>query len=60
MLVVRDIQQVYEMWLRLTTQKRQSEAALTSPTISEEKNIAMPTDYAEPMVGSRFNRNCAS
>ncbi|MGH0179267.1 UNVERIFIED_CONTAM: hypothetical protein FKN15_000612 [Acipenser sinensis] len=45
---VRDMQQMYELWLRLTTQNRQADGTpLTSG--GEEKQIVMPTDYAEDM-----------
>uniref|UniRef100_A0A671NHR8 Zinc finger CCCH domain-containing protein 7B-like n=1 Tax=Sinocyclocheilus anshuiensis TaxID=1608454 RepID=A0A671NHR8_9TELE len=47
---LRDMQQMYEMWLSLTNQNRRADSNLmTSP--SEEKQIAMPTDYSESMVG---------
>ncbi|MGH0184421.1 UNVERIFIED_CONTAM: hypothetical protein FKN15_014873 [Acipenser sinensis] len=47
---MRDMQQMYELWLRLTTQNRQADGTpLTSG--GEEKQIVMPTDYAEDMAG---------
>ncbi|KAM6965983.1 zinc finger CCCH domain-containing protein 7B-like [Tautogolabrus adspersus] len=43
------MQQIYDLWLSLTAQSVQSDGAvLTQP---EEKNIVMPTDYAEPLSG---------
>ncbi|XP_029294224.1 zinc finger CCCH domain-containing protein 7B-like isoform X2 [Cottoperca gobio] len=45
---LRDLQQMYNMWLSLTTNNHQ--ARLTQPA-PEEKYIIMPTDYAEPMSG---------
>ncbi|XP_016343789.1 zinc finger CCCH domain-containing protein 7B isoform X2 [Sinocyclocheilus anshuiensis] len=51
---LRDMQQMYEMWLSLTNQNRRADSNLmTSP--SEEKQIAMPTDYSESMVGRRMS-----
>lgn len=54
MLAVRDMQQMYDMWLTLTTQNRQADGTMLTQPIPEEKYIAMPTDYAELMVGSRL------
>lgn len=48
---VREMQQVYDMWLTLAAQNRQVDGAAISQPNSEEKCIMMPTDYAEPMVG---------
>ncbi|KAG5832488.1 hypothetical protein ANANG_G00291690 [Anguilla anguilla] len=47
---LRDMQQMYDMWLTLTNQNRRPDGTLLSPP-PEEKQIAMPTDYAEPMSG---------
>ncbi|KAJ8387584.1 hypothetical protein AAFF_G00152800 [Aldrovandia affinis] len=47
---LRDMQQMYDMWLTLTNQNRRPDGTLLSPS-TEEKQIAMPTDYAEPMSG---------
>ncbi|XP_028268377.1 zinc finger CCCH domain-containing protein 7B-like [Parambassis ranga] len=46
-----DMQQMYDMWLSLTLQNRQEDGAAFQHPVPEEKNIAMPTDYAEPMSG---------
>lgn len=46
-----DMQQVYDMWLALAAQNRQADGAVCSQPNAEEKFIAMPTDYAEPMDG---------
>ncbi|XP_029946147.1 zinc finger CCCH domain-containing protein 7A-like [Salarias fasciatus] len=43
-----DMQQMYDMWLTLTVQKRQIDE---TQHFSEEKFIMMPTDYAEPLSG---------
>lgn len=48
---LRDIQQMYDMWLTLTTQNRQADGAMLTQSVPEEKYIVMPTDYAEPMSG---------
>ncbi|XP_041863521.1 zinc finger CCCH-type containing 7Ba isoform X2 [Melanotaenia boesemani] len=48
---LRDMQQVYDMWLTLAGNHRQAEGATFSQPNSEEKCIIMPTDYAEPMYG---------
>ena len=48
---VRDMQQIYDMWLALAAHNQQAEGAMYSQSNPEEKYIAMPTDYAEPMVG---------
>uniref|UniRef100_A0A8C2KM66 Zinc finger CCCH-type containing 7Bb n=1 Tax=Cyprinus carpio TaxID=7962 RepID=A0A8C2KM66_CYPCA len=46
---LRDMQQMYEMWLSLTNQNRRADSNLMTPP-PEEKQIAMPTDYSESMV----------
>uniref|UniRef100_A0A8C1TXK9 Zinc finger CCCH domain-containing protein 7B-like n=1 Tax=Cyprinus carpio TaxID=7962 RepID=A0A8C1TXK9_CYPCA len=51
---LRDMQQMYEMWLSLTNQNRRAEDTLMTPP-PEEKQIAMPTDYSESMVGRRMS-----
>ncbi|XP_075999015.1 zinc finger CCCH domain-containing protein 7B-like isoform X2 [Genypterus blacodes] len=48
---LRDMQQIYDMWLSLTHSQQGDGAVLTQLT-PEEKYIIMPTDYAEPMSGS--------
>ncbi|XP_035805332.2 zinc finger CCCH domain-containing protein 7B-like isoform X3 [Amphiprion ocellaris] len=48
---LRDMQQMYDMWLTLTAQNRQADGAMLTQPIPEEKPIVMPTDYAEPMTG---------
>ncbi|KAJ8251603.1 hypothetical protein GJAV_G00223120 [Gymnothorax javanicus] len=47
---LRDMQQIYDMWLTLTNQNQRPDGTLLSPP-SEEKQITMPTDYAELMSG---------
>ncbi|CAM4709557.1 hypothetical protein PO909_012835 [Leuciscus waleckii] len=51
---LRDMQQMYEMWLSLTNQNRRADGTLMTPP-PEEKQIAMPTDYSESMVGRRMS-----
>lgn len=48
---VRDMQQMYDMWLTLAAQNRQEDGAVFTQPNPEEKFIVMPTDYAELMVG---------
>lgn len=43
------MQQMYDMWLTMTNQNRPPDDTLITQHI-EEKQIVMPTDYAEPMV----------
>ncbi|KAA0725253.1 Zinc finger CCCH domain-containing protein 7B [Triplophysa tibetana] len=50
---LRDMQQMYEMWLSLTNQNRRVDGTLMTPP--EEKQIAMPTDYSESMVARRLS-----
>lgn len=49
--VVRDMQQMYDMWLTQNAHNRQADGAMLTQPVPEEKYIVMPTDYAEPMVG---------
>lgn len=51
---VRDMQQMYDMWMMLSGHNRQTDGAMAAQPVPEEKYITMPTDYAEPMVGSTF------
>uniref|UniRef100_A0A3Q1EYM7 Zinc finger CCCH-type containing 7Ba n=1 Tax=Acanthochromis polyacanthus TaxID=80966 RepID=A0A3Q1EYM7_9TELE len=48
---LRDMQQMYDMWLTLSAQNSQADGAMLTQPIPEEKPIVMPTDYAEPMTG---------
>uniref|UniRef100_A0A674BJ36 Zinc finger CCCH-type containing 7Ba n=1 Tax=Salmo trutta TaxID=8032 RepID=A0A674BJ36_SALTR len=47
---LKDMQQMYDMWLTMTNQNRPPDDTLITQHI-EEKQIVMPTDYAEPMSG---------
>ncbi|KAM4716523.1 zinc finger CCCH domain-containing protein 7B-like isoform 1-T2 [Anableps anableps] len=46
-----DMEQVYNMWLALAAQNRQTDGSMCSQPNPEEKFIPMPTDYAEQMDG---------
>uniref|UniRef100_A0A4W4FDE7 C3H1-type domain-containing protein n=1 Tax=Electrophorus electricus TaxID=8005 RepID=A0A4W4FDE7_ELEEL len=46
---LRDMQQMYELWLSLTNQNRRSDGTLMTPPPDEKQNT-MPTDYTESMV----------
>ncbi|XP_072299848.1 zinc finger CCCH domain-containing protein 7B-like [Eucyclogobius newberryi] len=46
-----DMQNLYDMWLQLSTLSHQNEEPVVSQPSPEEKCIVMPTDYAEPMDG---------
>uniref|UniRef100_A0A8C8DJL8 Zinc finger CCCH-type containing 7B n=1 Tax=Oryzias sinensis TaxID=183150 RepID=A0A8C8DJL8_9TELE len=48
---LRDMQQVYDMWLALAAQNRQAEDAPSCHPNYEEKCIIMPTDYADQLSG---------
>lgn len=52
--VVKDMQQMYDMWLELRGYNRQADGSTVNQPSPEEKYITMPTDYAEPMVGLTF------
>ncbi|XP_051988841.1 zinc finger CCCH domain-containing protein 7A-like [Xyrauchen texanus] len=53
----RDIQQVYDIWLSTSNQNRQSDGTSLSQPM-EEKQITMPTDFAEPMPDSFYCPLC--
>ncbi|KAM6913417.1 zinc finger CCCH domain-containing protein 7B-like [Lycodopsis pacificus] len=48
---LREMQQLYDMWLSLTAHNRQADGAMLTQPVPEEKYIVMPTDYAELMNG---------
>uniref|UniRef100_A0A3Q4AGS7 C3H1-type domain-containing protein n=1 Tax=Mola mola TaxID=94237 RepID=A0A3Q4AGS7_MOLML len=49
---LHDMQQIYDKWLtQRDTHNRQTEGAMHSQPAPEEKNIVMPTDFAEPLSG---------
>ncbi|XP_031690138.1 zinc finger CCCH domain-containing protein 7B [Oncorhynchus kisutch] len=47
---LKDMQQMYDMWLTMTNQNHLRDDTLNTQPV-EEKQIVMPTDYAEPMSG---------
>ncbi|XP_030649950.1 zinc finger CCCH-type containing 7Ba [Chanos chanos] len=47
---LRDIQQMYDLWLEAANQNCQPDVTALSQPI-EEKQITMPTDFAEPLSG---------
>ncbi|XP_053708164.1 zinc finger CCCH domain-containing protein 7B-like isoform X2 [Synchiropus splendidus] len=48
---LHDMQQMYNMWLSLSTQSQPAEGAAHPPPNMEEKYIMMPTDNMEPSSG---------
>uniref|UniRef100_A0A8B9R9X0 Zinc finger CCCH-type containing 7Bb n=1 Tax=Astyanax mexicanus TaxID=7994 RepID=A0A8B9R9X0_ASTMX len=48
---LRDMQQMYDLWLSLTNQNRRPDGTLMTPP-PEEKPSTMPADYTEAMVGN--------
>ncbi|XP_026021389.1 zinc finger CCCH domain-containing protein 7B-like [Astatotilapia calliptera] len=48
---LKDMQQMYDMWLELSGYNRQADGSTVNQPSPEEKYITMPTDYAEPMSG---------
>ncbi|XP_035766703.1 zinc finger CCCH domain-containing protein 7B-like [Neolamprologus brichardi] len=48
---LKDMQQMYDMWLELRGYNRQADGSTVNQPSPEEKYITMPTDYAEPMSG---------
>lgn len=53
----KDIQQVYDVWLSSTNQNRGSDVTSPSQPI-EEKQITMPTDFAEALLESFYCALC--
>ncbi|XP_061555731.1 zinc finger CCCH domain-containing protein 7B-like isoform X2 [Phycodurus eques] len=47
---VYEMEQMYNMWLTLSTNSRQADGPMLTQSIPEEKDIVMPTDNAEPML----------
>uniref|UniRef100_A0A8C8LNP1 C3H1-type domain-containing protein n=1 Tax=Oncorhynchus tshawytscha TaxID=74940 RepID=A0A8C8LNP1_ONCTS len=46
---LRDMQQMYDMWLTMTNQNRRTDRSLMTPP-PEEKQVSMTTDYTESLV----------
>lgn len=53
----KDIQQAYDVWLSTTNQNRSSDGPSLSQPM-EEKQITMPTDFAEVMLDSFYCSLC--
>uniref|UniRef100_W5KN74 Zinc finger CCCH-type containing 7Bb n=1 Tax=Astyanax mexicanus TaxID=7994 RepID=W5KN74_ASTMX len=51
---LRDMQQMYDLWLSLTNQNRRPDGTLMTPP-PEEKPSTMPADYTEAMAGQRLS-----
>lgn len=51
MFVVRDMQQMYELWLQLTNQNRRTDSSAVTPT-PEDKQVNISADYTETMVSA--------
>ncbi|XP_076856475.1 zinc finger CCCH domain-containing protein 7B isoform X2 [Brachyhypopomus gauderio] len=51
---LRDMQQMYELWLSLTNQNRRSDGTLMTPPPDDKQNT-MPTDYTESMAGRQLS-----
>uniref|UniRef100_A0AAR2KPM0 C3H1-type domain-containing protein n=1 Tax=Pygocentrus nattereri TaxID=42514 RepID=A0AAR2KPM0_PYGNA len=49
---LRDMQQMYDLWLSLTNQNRRSDGTLITPP-PEEKQSTLPADYTESMVAGQ-------
>ncbi|XP_021436882.2 zinc finger CCCH domain-containing protein 7B isoform X1 [Oncorhynchus mykiss] len=51
---LRDMQQMYDMWLTMTNQNRRTDRSLMTPP-PEEKQVSMTTDYTESLSGQRLS-----
>ncbi|XP_077595314.1 zinc finger CCCH domain-containing protein 7B isoform X2 [Stigmatopora nigra] len=51
---LRDMQQMYELWLQLTNQSRRPECTAASPP-PEDKQVTITADYNESMAGQRLS-----
>uniref|UniRef100_A0AAV2LUV7 C3H1-type domain-containing protein n=1 Tax=Knipowitschia caucasica TaxID=637954 RepID=A0AAV2LUV7_KNICA len=51
---LRDMQQMYELWLQLTNQSRRTEPSAVSPP-PEDKQVTITADYSEGMAGRRMS-----
>lgn len=46
---VRDMQQMYELWLELTNQNRRADTSAVTPP-PEDKQVTLTAEYTESMV----------
>lgn len=51
---LRDMQQMYELWLQLTNQSRRSDTSAVTPP-PEDKQVTITADYTEAMGGRRMS-----
>ncbi|XP_058262337.1 zinc finger CCCH domain-containing protein 7B isoform X5 [Hemibagrus wyckioides] len=51
---LRDMQQMYDLWLSLTNQNRRSDGPLMTPPPEEKQNV-MPADYTDSVAGQRMS-----
>lgn len=49
---VRDMQQMYELWLQLTNQSRRTESSAVTPP-PDDKQVNITADYTDGMVSGR-------
>lgn len=50
---VRDMQQMYELWLELTNQNRRTDTSAVTPP-PEDKQVTLTAEYTESMVRTSF------
>lgn len=48
---VRDMQQMYELWLELTNQNRRTDSSAVTPP-PEDKQVTLTAEYTESMVSA--------
>ncbi|XP_077358313.1 zinc finger CCCH domain-containing protein 7B [Festucalex cinctus] len=51
---LRDMQQMYELWLQLTNQSRRTDSTAVTPP-PEDKQVTITADYSESMGGRRLS-----
>ncbi|TMS22608.1 Zinc finger CCCH domain-containing protein 7B [Larimichthys crocea] len=51
---LRDMQQMYELWLQLTNQSRRTDSSAVTPP-PEDKQVTITADYTESMGGPRLS-----
>ncbi|KAK2820874.1 hypothetical protein Q5P01_023833 [Channa striata] len=51
---LRDMQQMYELWLQLTNQSRRTDSSSVTPP-PEDKQVTITADYTETMGGRRLS-----
>lgn len=53
---VRDMQQMYELWLELTNQNRRTDSSAVTPP-PEDKQVTLTAEYTESMVSASHESN---